>query len=107
MTDFIQKTLQVAGPNGIVIFSKSYCPYCMRAKSDVASIGVSPLAVELDQRQDGGEIQRALMQMTGQRTVPSVWVAGRHIGGSDDVRRLVQSGQIMTMLPERQAASAY
>ena len=109
MTDLVQKTLQAAGPNGVVIFSKSYCPYCMRAKSDLASTGVSPVVVELDQRTDGGEIQRALLQMTGQRTVPSVWVAEKFIGGSDDTRRLVQSGEFQSMMavPPRQTASAY
>ncbi|KAL3927971.1 MAG: hypothetical protein SGBAC_012860 [Bacillariaceae sp.] len=92
MTDFIQHTLKAAGPNGVVLFSKSYCPYCLRAKNDLTSIGVSPVVVELDQRQDGREIQVALLQMTGQRTVPSAWVAGSHIGGSDDVRRHAHDG---------------
>lgn len=106
MTDFIQNTLKAAGPNGVVLFSKSYCPYCLRAKNDLASIGVFPVVVELDQRPDGREIQVALLQMTGQRTVPSAWVAGKHIGGSDDVHRHVHDG-LFEEIPSMQAAKAY
>ncbi|KAL3927466.1 MAG: hypothetical protein SGBAC_013077 [Bacillariaceae sp.] len=92
MTDFIQNTLKSAGPNGVVVFSKTYCPYCVNAKDDLSSIGIAPIIVELDVRPDGEKIQAALQQMTGQRTVPSAWVNGVHIGGSGDVYRHVHQG---------------
>jgi glutaredoxin 3 len=92
MTDFIKKTLDAAGPDGVVLFSKSYCPSCVRAKTDLKNIGVSPVTVELDQREDGRLIQVALMQMTGQMTVPSSWLRGKYIGGSDDVQSGVAAG---------------
>eukprot|EP00980_Cylindrotheca_fusiformis_P021091 scaffold8090_cov82-Cylindrotheca_fusiformis.AAC.4 len=92
MTDIVQDTLRSAGPDGVVLFTKSYCPYCKRAKDDLRNAGVVPIIMELDQRQDGQEIQTALMQMTGQRTVPSAWVRGQHIGGSDDVHNGVSTG---------------
>jgi glutaredoxin 3 len=91
MADFVKAALVAAGP-GVVLFSKSYCPYCLRAKKALLSIGIEPVAVELDQRSDGGEIQVALMQMTGQRTVPSAWLDGKHIGGGDDVVAGIGSG---------------
>jgi glutaredoxin len=91
MAGVIDETLQAAGP-GVVLFSKSYCPYCMRAKHALMGIGITPVVVELDERPDGREIQVALLQRTGQRTVPSAWMAGKHIGGSDDVAAGVQSG---------------
>eukprot|EP00980_Cylindrotheca_fusiformis_P000454 scaffold111_cov89-Cylindrotheca_fusiformis.AAC.1 len=56
------------------------------------NVGIDPVIVELDQREDGQEIQTALMQMTGQRTVPSAWVRGEHIGGSDDVHKSIEAG---------------
>ena len=87
----IDDTLNAAGP-GVVLFSKSYCPYCMRAKHALMGIGIYPVVVELDERDDGGKIQVALMQRTGQRTVPSAWLAGKHIGGSDDVVAGIKSG---------------
>ena len=92
MADFVKATLVAAGP-GVVLFSKSYCPYCVRAKKALLSIGIEPVVVELDQRSDGRLLQIALMQMSGgQRTVPSAWLNGKHIGGSDDVVDGVASG---------------
>jgi glutaredoxin len=88
----IQSTLDAAGPEGVVLFSKSYCPYCKRAKKGLMDIGISPVVVELDQRKDGNEIQAALLKKTGQRTVPSAWLRGEHIGGSDDVANGIRSG---------------
>jgi len=102
MTDFIQKTLDNAGPNGVVLFSKSYCPFCERAKDDLQEAGIIPVVVELDLRQDGGEIQAALVELTDQQTVPSAWVCGRHIGGSDDLRDQINAG-LFDFLPKLKA----
>ena len=54
--------------------------------------------VELDRLSNGGEIQRVLAQMTGQRTVPSVWVKGNFVGGNDDTVSLYHSGKLAAML---------
>jgi glutaredoxin 3 len=87
----IEETLASAGP-GVALFSKSYCPYCMRAKRALLRIGITPVVVELDERPDGRDIQVKLLQMTGQRTVPSAWLNGKHIGGGDDVVAGAKSG---------------
>jgi len=84
--------------NPIVIFSKSYCPYCKRAKGLIEKEGFQYLAIELDQRPDGQRIQELLQQMTGQRTVPSVWVHGKFIGGSDTVANLQSTGELRALL---------
>ncbi|CAJ1943395.1 unnamed protein product [Cylindrotheca closterium] len=98
MADFIHSTLDNAGPNGVVLFSKSYCPFCSRVKKDLQSIGIVPVVVELDQREDGGEIQAALIEMTGQPTVPSTWACGRYIGDSDDLHDQIHVG-LFDVLP--------
>jgi len=103
MADFVQSTLDNAGPNGVVVFSKTFCPYCARAKDDLSGAGIVPVVVELDQRQDGQEIQKALIERTGQKTVPSVWVCGRHIGGSDDLRNQMNVG-LFDALPKQTTA---
>mmetsp|Transcript_2650 Transcript_2650/g.7320 ORF Transcript_2650/g.7320 Transcript_2650/m.7320 type:complete len:132 (-) Transcript_2650:3132-3527(-) len=97
----IQKTLDAAGP-GVAMFSKSYCPYCMRAKQALVRSGIFPVVMELDEREDGRTIQLVLLQLTGQRTVPSAWLAGKHIGGSDDVVAGVQSG-LFKSVPTKQS----
>eukprot|EP01126_Amoeba_proteus_P032396 TRINITY_DN3159_c0_g1_i4.p1 TRINITY_DN3159_c0_g1~~TRINITY_DN3159_c0_g1_i4.p1 ORF type:complete len:149 (-),score=13.01 TRINITY_DN3159_c0_g1_i4:163-609(-) len=92
---FIEDTVK---SHSVVIFSKSYCPYCRRAKSTIESTGNSYYAVELDLRSDGSTIQSALHQMTGQRTVPSVWIHGKFIGGSDKVVSLHTAGKLAGLL---------
>jgi len=96
MSSAIDETLKLAASTvpsgGVVLFSKSYCPYCLRAKRALLSVGIAPVVVELDERSDGAEIQAALLERTGQRTVPSAWLDGKHVGGSDDVLEGVESG---------------
>jgi glutaredoxin len=55
-------------------------------------------AIELDQIQGGGEMQEELQKMTGQRTVPNIFVKGKHLGGCDDTLRAEASGELKKML---------
>ncbi|KAF5463050.1 hypothetical protein F2P56_018999 [Juglans regia] len=84
--------------NKITIFSKSYCPYCLRAKHIFSELHEQPFVVELDLRDDGGQIQNVILDMVGRSTVPQVFVNGKHIGGSDDLRAAVLSGQLQKVL---------
>ncbi|GKV41532.1 hypothetical protein SLEP1_g49047 [Rubroshorea leprosula] len=84
--------------NRIVIFSKSYCPYCKRAKRIFSDLHQHPYVVELDLRDDGTEIQYVLLDLVGRHTVPQVFVNGKHIGGSDDLKDSVQSGELQKLL---------
>jgi len=47
---------------------------------------------------DGSAIQNTLAEITGQRTVPNVWVKGKFIGGNDDIHALLRSGKLKEML---------
>lgn len=84
----------------VVIWSKSYCPYCVAAKNAIAqaSSDVSdfqePFVVELDMRRDGGAIQSALARRTGRRTVPNVFIDGKAVGGGDDMASLQRQGAL-------------
>ncbi|XP_020997840.1 glutaredoxin-C3 isoform X1 [Arachis duranensis] len=116
--------------NRITIFSKSYCPYCLRAKRTFADLNEHPFVVELDLRgillfihsfihsfilslsicrlmlqsvfffyvDDGSQIQSVLLDLVGRSTVPQVFVNGKHIGGSDDLRAAAQSGELQKLL---------
>lgn len=48
--------------------------------------------------QEGNDIQSALAEITGQRTVPNVWVKGQFIGGNDDTHSVFRSGKLKEML---------
>ncbi|THU61471.1 hypothetical protein C4D60_Mb07t23620 [Musa balbisiana] len=92
---FVKKTVS---SHDIVIFSKSYCPYCRKAKAVFKELKKEPYVVELDQREDGSEIQDALSEMVGRRTVPQVFIQGKHLGGSDDTVEAYESGKLLTLL---------
>ena len=86
--------------NTVVIFSKSYCPFCMKVKALFAQLGAQQqvCAIELDKDEKGPDIQAALLEVTGQRTVPSVFVGGQHLGGNDDVQAMAAKGELQAML---------
>ncbi|KAE8010564.1 hypothetical protein FH972_006927 [Carpinus fangiana] len=84
----------------IAIFSKSYCPYCLSAKRIFSELHEQPFVVELDLRDDGMKIQNVLLDLVGRRTVPQVFVNGKHIGGSDDLRAAVLNGQLQKLLSQ-------
>lgn len=84
--------------NKIAIFSKSYCPYSLRAKRIFSELEEQPYVVELDLRDDGHKIQDVLLDLVGRRTVPQVFVNGKHIGGSDDLQAAVKSGQLQKLI---------
>ena len=89
----------------LAVFSKSYCPYCNATKRMLSEMGAKYFAIELDQvgtstfsfiprcsfcshdesSDDGTAIQSALAEMTGQKTVPNVWIDKKHIGGNSDM----------------------
>ena len=75
-------------PEGVYMFSKSYssCPFCRKVKALLESLGQRFCATELDQTSDGTAIQATLLEMTKQRTVPSVFVKGQHMVGNDNVQ---------------------
>ncbi|CAI0627979.1 unnamed protein product [Linum tenue] len=82
----------------IVIFSKSYCPYCGTAKAVFKDLNKEPYVIELDEREDGYDIQEALGELVGRRTVPQVFVDGKHIGGSDDTVEAYDNGELTKLL---------
>ena len=82
----------------VVLFSKSYCPFCRRAKALFTELGAPFEALELDHSADGPAIQAKLLELTGQRTVPNIFVRGQHVGGNDDAHAKAASGELQRLL---------
>ena len=61
-----------------MIFSKSYCPFCNEAKSVFKELNAEYKSIELDNIEDGDKIQKELFELTGQRTVPNIFINGTH-----------------------------
>ncbi|KAL1955336.1 hypothetical protein VTO42DRAFT_8676 [Malbranchea cinnamomea] len=80
------KAETIIAENAAVVFSKSYCPYCKATKSTLQELGAKFYVLELDQVDDGAAIQDALEEITGQRTVPNIFIGQKHIGGNSDLQ---------------------
>ncbi|KAI8388426.1 putative glutaredoxin [Radiomyces spectabilis] len=84
--------------NKVMVFSKSYCPYCEDAKDLLSDLKVPFEVMELDERSDGDALQKALFQKTGQWTVPNIFIDEQHIGGCDDLESMHRVGQLEQVL---------
>eukprot|EP01043_Picozoa_sp_COSAG02_P077980 COSAG02_NODE_17338_length_1011_cov_1.300439_1_plen_303_part_01 len=78
----------------LVIFSKTTCGYSKKVKDLVAGMNLPTLAhiVEINERDDADAMQDRLEEITGARTVPRVFVAGKFIGGCDEIVAAHASG---------------
>lgn len=80
----------------IEIYTSPTCGFCHRAKALLASKGVKFIEIDLFKNPDkrGEMMQRS----NGGRTVPQIFIDGRHIGGSDDLAALNRAGKLDPML---------
>jgi len=92
--------LQSINSHKVQIFSKSSCPHCTKTKNMFAKLKVEVNIEELNQIADGAAIQNELLQLTGQRTVPSIFINGKHLGGNSDAVEALQSGKLIQLLAE-------
>ena len=84
--------------NRIVVFSKSSCPFCVNAKKLLKELDLDFVAWELDQRNDGSQIQDYLESKVQQRTVPNIFVNQTHVGGSSDLDLAAKDGTLTRLL---------
>uniref|UniRef100_A0A7S3F1Y4 Glutaredoxin domain-containing protein n=1 Tax=Haptolina ericina TaxID=156174 RepID=A0A7S3F1Y4_9EUKA len=87
------RVADVINANAVVIFSQS-CEASARTKGYFEDLGVPYLALEVDARADSVELKRALAEVTGSKTVPSVFVHGQHVGGSTETGRAYRTGEL-------------
>ena len=82
----------------IVVFSKTHCPYSKRAKEAISALTPMFSVVELDVVKDGAEQQAALLELTGQKTVPNIFIDGKHLGGCDATLAAIASGEFQKLM---------
>ena len=80
----------------VKMYTTAVCPYCIRAKQILKAKGVA----DIDEiRVDMQPQQRAhMMQITGRRTVPQIFIGETHVGGCDDLQALDSRGGLMPLL---------
>ncbi|XP_059840704.1 glutaredoxin 2 [Hypanus sabinus] len=91
--------------NQVVIFSKTTCPYCDIVKNIFTELGIPYRAIELDLRRDGVHLQRILIEMTGIKTVPKVFINGTCIGGGADTILLHSKGRLLDLVNQHNSNS--
>lgn len=70
-------------------------------------LGVEPTVIELDELgPQGPQVQKVLERLTGQHTVPNVFIGGKHIGGCTDTVKLHRKGELEPLLSEANAKNA-
>jgi len=79
----------------VEIYTTTYCAYCVMAKRLLDKRGVA--YVEKDVTDDPAK-RAWLVQATGRRTVPQIFIGGVSVGGSDDLHALDRSGELARML---------
>lgn len=84
--------------NNVMIFSKSYCPFCNKVKALFDGLNVKYTAHELDLVENGDAIQEILLAKTGQKTVPNTFINGLHLGGASDAEAAFKDGRLQQML---------
>ena len=80
----------------VMMYSTAVCPYCIRAESFLKAKGVAEIAkvrVHLDPAR-----RVEMMEKTGRRTVPQIYVGDTHVGGFDDLVALDRAGKLDPLL---------
>lgn len=84
------------------IYTKSWCPFCQRAKALLEKLGAA--YTEYDVEADPARLAEMVERSKGGRTVPQVFIDGKYIGGSDDLHALHYAGELIALLEARTIA---
>ncbi|HLU79665.1 MAG TPA: glutaredoxin 3 [Burkholderiaceae bacterium] len=82
----------------VLMYTTAVCPYCMRAEMLLKQRGVSEIEkirIDLEPGQ-----REAMMQRTGRRTVPQIYIGEVHVGGYDDLAALDRAGKLTPLLEQ-------
>ncbi|PKO32291.1 MAG: glutaredoxin 3 [Betaproteobacteria bacterium HGW-Betaproteobacteria-7] len=80
----------------VLMYTTAVCPYCLRAKQLLKARGVEAIEevrIDLD-----AERRDEMMQRTGRRTVPQIYIGDTHVGGCDDLYALDAAGGLKPLL---------
>ena len=80
----------------VLMYSTAVCPYCIRAEQLLRRKGVANIEkvrVDLDPEQ-----RDVMVETTGLRTVPQIFIAGAHVGGCDELYALDHAGKLDALL---------
>ncbi len=79
----------------ILMYTTAVCPYCVNAKKLLAQKGIEVEEIRVDQNP---QLRIEMMQKSGQRTVPQIWIGETHVGGFTDLWALDKQGKLDGLL---------
>jgi glutaredoxin 3 len=80
----------------VKMYTTAVCPYCVRAKQILKSKGVEQIEeIRID---NDPQARMTMMEITGRRTVPQIFIGNTHVGGHDDLVALDGKGGLIPML---------
>jgi glutaredoxin 3 len=82
----------------ITIYTKDYCPYCVKAKALLKQKGVEDSITEIDITHDEALQKEMIEKSGGKRTVPQIFIGDTHVGGCDDLYALNNAGKLDSLL---------
>lgn len=80
----------------VIMYTTGFCPYCKMAESLLRSRGVEvieKIRIDLEPAQ-----REEMMNKTGRRTVPQIYIGDFHVGGYDDLTQLDREGELVELL---------
>ncbi|RZJ24939.1 MAG: glutaredoxin 3 [Haliea sp.] len=80
----------------VKMYTTQFCPYCVRAKQVLQARGVDAIEeIRVDTQPDE---RRKMMEITGRRTVPQIFIGETHVGGCDELMALDSRGGLLPLL---------
>lgn len=82
----------------ITMYTTAVCPYCQMAKALLKQKGITEInEIRID---TDPKVRDEMMQRTGRRTVPQIYIGDTHVGGFDDLNALNQAGKLDPLLQD-------
>ncbi len=82
----------------VFLYTTRFCPFCLQAKRLLDHKGVTYREIAVDGKP---ELRLEMMNSSGRRTVPQIWIGQTHVGGCDDLFVLERSGQLDELLKQQ------
>jgi len=83
------------GAAPVVMYTKSWCPYCRRARALLEQRGVQFEEIDIEEQP---QRRAEMIARSGRYTVPQIFIGNHHVGGSDDLHALEAAGELEPLL---------
>ena len=82
----------------IIMYATKICPYCNMALALLKKKGIDIKLIEKILVDESAELRQQMMDLTGRKTVPQIFINGLHVGGCDDLHALENAGKLDELL---------